>query len=64
MTQSRTHNCGELRQSDVGSAVTLCGWMENMREVGGNLAFIILRDFYGTTQLVAEDEEMVSKSDQ
>ncbi|MBR3103942.1 MAG: aspartate--tRNA ligase [Lachnospiraceae bacterium] len=61
MTQSRTHNCGELRQSDVGSAVTLCGWMENMREVGGNLAFVILRDFYGTTQLVAEDEEMFKK---
>jgi aspartyl-tRNA synthetase len=35
--------------------------MENMREVGGNLAFIILRDFYGTTQLIAEDEEMVKK---
>ena len=61
MTQSRTHNCGELRASDVGATVTLCGWMENMREVGGNLAFVILRDYYGTTQLVVEDEEMVKR---
>ena len=61
MTQSRTHNCGELRQSDVGKKVTLCGWMENMREVGGNLAFVIMRDYYGTTQLVVEDEDMVRK---
>ncbi len=61
MTQSRTHNCGQLRQSDVGATVTLCGWMENMREVGGNLAFVIMRDYYGTTQLVVEDEEMVRK---
>ncbi len=59
MVQSRTHNCGELRLSDVGKEVTLAGWLENTREVGGNLAFIILRDFYGTTQLVAESEEMV-----
>ncbi len=59
MTQSRTHNCGELRQSDAGKKVTLCGWMENMREVGGNLAFVIMRDYYGTTQLVVEDEDMV-----
>ncbi len=59
MVQSRTHNCGELRLADAGKEVTLAGWLENMREVGGNLAFIILRDFYGTTQLVAESEEMV-----
>ena len=59
MTQSRTHTCGELRLSDAGKQVTLCGWMENIREVGQNLAFVILRDFYGTTQLVAESEEMV-----
>jgi aspartyl-tRNA synthetase len=35
--------------------------MENMREVGGNLAFVIMRDYYGTTQLVVEDEDMVRK---
>ena len=60
MIQSRTHNCGELRSADEGKEVTLCGWVENVREVGGNLSFIILRDFYGITQLVAETEDMVS----
>ena len=60
MFQSRTHNCGELRLADAGKTVTLCGWMENVREVGANFAFIVLRDFYGTTQLVAETAEMMS----
>ena len=60
MTQSRTHNCGELRLSDAGKTVTLAGWMENVREVGANLAFVVLRDFYGTTQLVIESEEMMN----
>ncbi len=59
MTQSRTHNCGELRLSDVGKTVTLAGWMENVREVGSSLAFVVLRDFYGTTQLVLETEELL-----
>ena len=59
MTQSRTHNCGELRLTDAGKTVTLAGWMENVREVGSALAFVVLRDFYGTTQLVAETEEMI-----
>ena len=60
MTQSRTHHCGELRLSDAGKTVTLAGWMENVREVGASLAFVVLRDFYGTTQLVIESEEMMS----
>ena len=60
MTQSRTHNCGELRLSDAGKTVTLAGWMENVREVGASLAFVVLRDFYGTTQLVIESEEMMN----
>ena len=59
MTQSRTHNCGELRISDAGKTVTLAGWMENVREVGSTLAFVVLRDFYGTTQLVIETEAMM-----
>ena len=59
MTQSRTHTCGELRISDAGKAVTIVGWLENVREVGGELAFAVIRDFYGTTQVVAETEEMV-----
>ncbi len=60
MTQSRTHNCGELRLSDAGKAVTIVGWMENIREVGSNFAFLVLRDFYGTTQVVIENEAMMS----
>ena len=59
MFQSRTHTCGELRLSDAGRQVTLSGWMENVREVGSNFAFVILRDFYGTTQIVIENEEMM-----
>ena len=59
MTQSRTHNCGELRLGDAGKKVTLVGWMENVREVGSNFAFVVLRDFYGTTQVVIETEEMM-----
>ena len=60
MKQSRTHNCGELRLSDAGKTVTLAGWMENVRAVSASLAFVVLRDFYGTTQLVIESEEMMS----
>ncbi len=56
MMQSRTHNCNQLRMENVGEKVKLVGWMENVREVGGNLAFVVLRDFYGTTQVVVEDE--------
>jgi len=60
MMQSRTHNCGELRLSDAGKHVTIVGWMENVRSVGANFAFIVLRDYYGTTQVVVETEEMMS----
>jgi aspartyl-tRNA synthetase len=59
MMQSRTHTCGELRLSDAGKKVKLVGWMENMREVGSNLGFVVLRDFYGTTQVVIQTEEMM-----
>jgi len=57
--QYRTHTCNELRIEDAGKKVRLSGWMENVREVSGNLAFIVLRDFYGSTQLVAEDEKIL-----
>ena len=60
MLQSRTHNCGELRLCDAGKSVTINGWMENVREVGSNFAFIVLRDFYGTTQVVVDNEDMMS----
>ncbi|MBQ8579133.1 MAG: Asp-tRNA(Asn)/Glu-tRNA(Gln) amidotransferase GatCAB subunit C, partial [Oscillospiraceae bacterium] len=59
MTQSRTHNCGELRLADAGKDVTIVGWLENVREVGSNFAFCVVRDFYGTTQVVIENEEMM-----
>ena len=57
--QYRTHTCNELRLSDVGKQVRLSGWIENIREVSGNLAFVVLRDFYGYTQLVVEDEKIL-----
>ena len=57
--QYRTHTCNELRLEDAGKSVRLSGWMENIREVSGNLAFIVLRDFYGYTQLVVEDEKIL-----
>ena len=60
MKQSRTHTCGELRLSDAGKQVTIVGWLENVREVGANFAFCVLRDFYGTTQFVIENETMMS----
>ena len=60
MMQSRTHTCGQLRLENVGEHVTLSGFMENVRVVGANLAFVILRDFYGTTQIVIETEQMMN----
>ena len=60
MFQSRTHTCGELRAADAGKTVTLVGWMENVREVGSNFGFLVLRDFYGTTQVVIETADMMA----
>ena len=59
MMQNRTHTCGELRIEHVGQQVKLSGFMENVREVGNNFAFVVLRDFYGTTQVVIETEDMM-----
>ena len=61
MMQSRTHNCNQLRIENAGEKVRLVGWMENVREVGGNLAFLVLRDFYGTTQIVVEDAALLAQ---
>ena len=57
-THYRTHTCGELRMEHVGQTVTLAGFLENVREVGQNFAFAVLRDFYGVTQVVIDTEEM------
>ena len=60
MVQSRTHTCGELRLEHAGQTVTLAGFLENVREVGQNFAFVVLRDFYGVTQVVIETAEMMA----
>jgi len=59
MTQNRTHTCNQLRLEHAGQNVRLSGWIDNVREVGQNFAFVILRDFYGTTQLVIETPELM-----
>ena len=52
----RTHNCGELRDSNVGEKVRLCGWLSSIRDLGA-VIFFVLRDFYGYTQVVVADED-------
>ncbi|WP_148409998.1 aspartate--tRNA ligase [Murimonas intestini] len=64
MMQSRTHTCGELRKENIGRTVTLAGWYENLRKVSRNLGFLIIRDFYGVTQVVIETEEMMRTAEE
>ena len=50
----RTNNCGELREAHLGHEVTICGWVQRIRDKGGR-AWIDLRDRYGMTQLMFEE---------
>ena len=51
----RTHTCGELRISDVQKVVTICGWVQRIRNLGG-MTFIDIRDRYGVTQVVIDEK--------
>ncbi len=52
---SRSHNCGRLRESDAGTKVALCGWVDRNRNMGG-VQFLDIRDHTGIMQVVRDEE--------
>ena len=60
MNKYRTHTCGELNISNKGQKIVLSGWINKKRD-HGNLLFIYLRDNYGLTQCVVDNENKVFK---
>ena len=57
----RTKTCGELNIKNIGEEVKLAGWIQKLRNLGGML-FIDLRDEFGITQIVINDEKMQEKA--
>ena len=60
MSEYRTNTCGELRKENIGSSVKLAGWIQKIRNLGA-MTFIDLRDEFGITQIVIQDNEVLEK---
>ena len=58
MNKYRTHNCGQLRKTDVKQNIRLAGWIDTIRDHGG-VIFVDLRDHFGVTQIVIHDESLI-----
>ncbi len=54
----RTHNCGEIRKSDIGKQVVLSGWVQKLRDKGF-MVWVDLRDRYGISQLIFDEQRQV-----
>ena len=59
----RTKTCGDLNQNNIGETVELSGWIQKIRNLGG-MIFIDLRDEFGITQIVINDEELQKQAKQ
>ncbi len=59
----RTKTCGDLNQNNIGETVELSGWIQKIRNLGG-MIFIDLRDEFGITQIVINDEELQEQAKQ
>ena len=59
MNKYRTHHCNELSKADIGKTVKLAGWIDSIRDHGG-VVFIDLRDHFGKTQIVVNDDKLLT----